>query len=170
VIDVDTAKSLGAGRPGEICLRGPTTMLGYLNRPKETAEAIDKEGWYKTGDFGHIDQEGFIYITGRITEMIRVDGKPIPPTEWERVIRSHPKVADCAVVAIHHKEKGHLPKAFVVAADAALTENDVLDLVSERLPAAMYLRGGVSFVREIPKSPAGKVLRLSLLERKSPDA
>lgn len=62
--------------------------------------------------------------------MIRVDGKPIPPTEWERVIRSHPKVADCAVVAIHHKEKGHLPKAFVVAADAALTENDVLDLVS----------------------------------------
>uniref|UniRef100_A0A915DNB9 Uncharacterized protein n=1 Tax=Ditylenchus dipsaci TaxID=166011 RepID=A0A915DNB9_9BILA len=147
------------GMPGELHYRGPTIMMGYFNRPEATAETIDSEGWMKTGDVGYLDKDNFLYIIDRRKELIKVKGFQVAPAELEDVLLSHPNIKDCAVIGVPDRFSGELPKAYVVKANENLNEQEVLDFIKDKLAYYKHLKGGVEFIEEIPKSPAGKILR-----------
>uniref|UniRef100_A0A1I8A4K2 AMP-binding domain-containing protein n=1 Tax=Steinernema glaseri TaxID=37863 RepID=A0A1I8A4K2_9BILA len=159
VVDTSTGKSLGPEEKGEICVRGPSRMLGYLNRPQATAEVIDDSGWLRTGDIGYVDKSGFLFIVDRLKELIKVKGLQVPPAELEDVLLAHPMIKDAAVIGIPHDKDGEQPMAFVVRATESLCEEDVKKFVAERLARYKHLTGGVQFLSQIPKSPSGKILR-----------
>ena len=113
VVDPETGADLDVGGTGELWLRGPMVMKGYLNRPDATAETIDPDGWLHTGDIGHVDERGHWYISDRMKELIKVKGFQVPPAELEALLVTHPAVADAAVIGIPDDKAGELPKAFV---------------------------------------------------------
>jgi acyl-CoA synthetase (AMP-forming)/AMP-acid ligase II len=159
VVDVETGAELGPHEEGEICLRGPQVMLGYLNRPEATAESIDSEGWLHTGDIGYADAEGYFYIVDRAKELIKYKGYQVAPAELEALLLTHPLIADAAVVPFPDDEAGEVPKAFVVLKESgALTEAEVMEHVAARVGPHKRIRR-VEFTGQIPKSPSGKILR-----------
>jgi acyl-CoA synthetase (AMP-forming)/AMP-acid ligase II len=165
VVSVETGEELGAGERGEICVRGPQVMKGYLNCPEATTQTIDADGWLHTGDIGYADDEGFFYVVDRAKELIKFKGLQVAPAELEAVLLTHPSVADAAVIPSPDEEAGEVPKAFVVVKDGhGLTEGEVLSHVAERVAPYKKIRR-VEFVAQIPKSPAGKILRRLLVER-----
>ena len=163
VIDVATGVELGPGEDGEICVRGPQVMHGYLNRPEATANMIDADGWLHTGDIGHADADGWFYIVDRVKELIKYKGMQIAPAELEAVLLSHPGIADAAVIPVSDEHAGEVPKAYVVAR-GALTGEEVMAYVAERVAPYKRLRQ-VEITDAIPKSPSGKILRRVLVER-----
>ncbi|MDQ3918946.1 MAG: 4-coumarate--CoA ligase family protein [Acidobacteriota bacterium] len=165
VVSVETGRELGAGERGEICVRGPQVMKGYLNCPEATAQTIDADGWLHTGDIGYADDEGFFYVVDRAKELIKFKGLQVAPAELEAVLLTHPSVADAAVIPSPDEEAGEVPKAFVVVKDGhGLTEGEVLSHVAARVAPYKKIRR-VEFLAQIPKSPAGKILRRLLVER-----
>jgi acyl-CoA synthetase (AMP-forming)/AMP-acid ligase II len=169
VVDVGTGRDVaGPGRDGELWIRGPQIMKGYLNHPEETADAIDREGWYHTGDVGHVDDDGFFYIVDRTKELIKYKGLQVAPAELEAVLLVHPAVLDAAVVRSPDEEAGEVPKAFVVlkpdAAARTVTADALMAFVAERVAPHKRVRR-VEFVDQIPKSASGKILRRLLVER-----
>ncbi|KAI1727779.1 AMP-binding enzyme domain-containing protein [Ditylenchus destructor] len=162
IVDIESRKPLPLGATGEICIRGPTIMLGYLNRPDCTAEVIDEEGWLKTGDIGYQDEEGWTYVVDRLKELIKVKGFQVAPAELEDLLLSHHLIQDVAVIGIPDKVSGEVPKAFVVKTDPSLTEKDVMDFVKDKVAVYKQLKGGVEFLDSIPKTPSGKILRRML--------
>ncbi|CEF60576.1 Acyl-CoA synthetase family member 2,mitochondrial [Strongyloides ratti] len=167
IVDVETGKEQNIGEKGEIWLRGPTIMLGYYKKQHETDEMIDRNGWLRTGDIGFVDKHNNLFIVDRIKELIKVKGLQVAPAELEDILLSHPKVQDCAVIGIPDNDAGELPKAFVVKKDKTLNEKDVYDYVANKVAHYKHLKGGVEFIDEIPKSPAGKILRRFLREKVS---
>ncbi|TKR73803.1 hypothetical protein L596_021071 [Steinernema carpocapsae] len=157
--DPKTGKDLGIGERGEVCIRGPTIMMGYLNRPQATAEMIDDQGWLRTGDIGYVDKDGYLFIVDRLKELIKVKGLQVPPAELEDLLFTHSKIEDAAVIGVPDEKDGEHPMAFVVRSEESLTEKEVLDYVKERVSHYKQLKGGVVFIREIPKAPSGKILR-----------
>ena len=165
VVSVETGEELGAGERGEICVRGPQVMKGYLNCPEATAQTVDADGWLHTGDIGYADDEGFFYVVDRAKELIKFKGLQVAPAELEAVLLTHPSVADAAVIPSPDEEAGEVPKAFVVVKDGhGLTEGEVLSHVAAHVAPYKKIRR-VEFVAQIPKSPAGKILRRLLVER-----
>ncbi|KAJ2610663.1 4-coumarate--CoA ligase [Coemansia sp. RSA 1285] len=125
-LDPETGKEMGVGERGELCIRGITVMMGYLNRPKETADAIDSDGFLHTGDIGYINETGHVFITDRIKELIKYKGLQIAPAELESLLMDHPRVADAAVVGVNDKKRdSEVPRAFVVPDDLGLLLPDV---------------------------------------------
>ena len=114
VVDPETGDDLGVGEDGELWIRGPNVMKGYLNNPDATAATIDGDGWLHTGDIGHVDADGYWFIVDRVKELIKVKGFQVPPAELEALLLTHPAVADVAVIGIPDEEAGERPKAFVV--------------------------------------------------------
>src|SRR6185295_14461354 len=114
VIDLCTGELLPANKEGEVCVRGPQIMRGYLNRPDATAATVDAEGWLHTGDIGYADAEGHFFIVDRAKELIKYKGFQVPPAELEALLLTHPCVADAAVIPCADDEAGEIPKAFVV--------------------------------------------------------
>jgi acyl-CoA synthetase (AMP-forming)/AMP-acid ligase II len=163
VVDVATDKELGVGEHGEICIRGPQVMKGYLNRPDATANMIDRDGWLHTGDIGYADEHGCFFIVDRLKELIKYKGMQIAPAELEAVLLSHPQVADAAVIPIPNEESGEVPKAFVVLRGDA-SPDAVQAFVAERVAPYKKLRA-IEVIDQIPKSPSGKILRRVLVER-----
>ncbi|KAK0427348.1 hypothetical protein QR680_010180 [Steinernema hermaphroditum] len=159
IIDPQTGKDLERNQRGEVCLRGGTVMVGYLNRPQATAQTIDDEGWLHTGDVGYVDDDGYTFIVDRLKELIKVKGYQVPPAELEDLLLTHPSIKDCAVIGVPDEASGEIPMAFVVRKDEAVNEKEVMDFVKERVSHYKQLKGGVQFIREIPKSPSGKILR-----------
>ncbi|MBA9005407.1 class I adenylate-forming enzyme family protein [Thermomonospora cellulosilytica] len=161
VVSLETGEPVGPGETGEIQARSPSLMAGYL--PAEaTAEAFD-DGWYRTGDVGHVDADGWVRLTDRSKEMIKVRGFQVAPAEVEAVLHGHPAVADCAVFGVPDEADG---EAVVAAVQAAreVDPGELVALVGERL--ASYKRPSrVVLVPEIPRLPSGKVLRRVLKER-----
>jgi 4-coumarate--CoA ligase len=155
------------GEPGEILARGPQVVMGYLNNPKATKETFDEDGWLHTGDVGSIDAEGMITILDRIKELIKVKGVGVAPAELEDLLLGHPKVEDCGVVGILDDYAGELPKAFVVlkpgVAESTDTGKDIVDFVKNKKVRYKWVKE-VEFVKEIPKSASGKILRKILRE------
>ncbi|VDM48741.1 unnamed protein product [Toxocara canis] len=159
IVDVKTGKECPQGTSGEIWVRGPTIMLGYLNKPQSTAEAIDDEGWLHSGDIGYLDEKGYLFVVDRLKELIKVRGFQVPPAELEDILISHPQIRDAAVIGIPDKTAGELPRAYIVRASNVLTEKEVFEFVKAKVSHYKQLKGGVRFVNEIPKSASGKILR-----------
>jgi len=166
IIDIKTGdECTSPGQQGEIWLRGPTVMLGYLNKPQATAESITPDGWLRTGDIGYVDEQKFLFVSDRLKELIKVKGLQVPPAELEDLLLSHPQIRDAAVIGVPDEAAGELPKAYVVRANDGLTVKEVLDFVAAKVSHYKQLKGGVEFIDEIPKSAAGKILRRMLRDR-----
>jgi acyl-CoA synthetase (AMP-forming)/AMP-acid ligase II len=161
VVDLATGQALGRDQDGELCFRGPQVMAGYLNRPAETAQMLDADGWLHTGDIGHVDDDGYFYVVDRVKELIKYKGLQVAPAELEAVLVSHPAIADAAVVRLPDEAAGEVPKAFVVAT-AQLSAAEVMDYVGERVAPHKKVRA-VEFIDQIPKSLSGKILRRLLM-------
>ncbi len=162
VVDPETGETCPPGKPGEIAIRGPNVMLGYWNRPEETAEVV-REGWFHSGDVGTVDENGYFYIVDRVKDMIVVGGLKVYPSEVERVILDFPGIADCAVVAAPDRVWGEKGIAFVVGGGQAPSEEAIRNHCRERL-AAYKVPAEFSWVDELPRNPAGKVLKTRLRE------
>jgi len=163
IIDVESNEALGPNKTGEICVRGPTIMKGYIGNDEATADIIDGEGWLHTGDIGHYDEDGFFYITDRKKELIKYKGYQVSPTELEQILLTHPDVNDVAVGPVVDETAGEIPKAYVVRKPGStVTEEDIINFLHGKVSTYKYLRGGVSFIDAIPKTHTGKILRRSL--------
>lgn len=162
VVDPDTGFSLGRNLPGEICIRGPQIMKGYLNDPEATAATIDVEGWLHTGDIGYVDDDDEVFIVDRVKELIKVKGFQVPPAELEALLIAHPSIADAAVVPQKDDAAGEVPVAFVVrAADSDIAEEAIKEFISKQVVFYKRLHK-VYFTHAIPKSASGKILRKEL--------
>ena len=153
----------GKSEVGELWVRGPQIMIGYLNKPEETANALPGDGWLRTGDLACHDSEGNVYIVDRLKELIKYKGYQVPPAELEALLLTHDRIADAAVVGIYREDDGEeIPKAFVVTQNGAeLTEQEVMDFVAKRVAPYKKIRA-VEFVPQVPKSATGKILRREL--------
>lgn len=164
IVDPASGQDVDIGEEGEIWIKGPQVMLGYLNNEEATKATIDEDGWLRTGDIGYVDQEGDYFITDRLKELIKYKGFQVPPAELEALLLTHPAVADAAVVGYPDEEAGELPKAFLVAKpDTSPTEQEIKDFVAENVVGYKKVHM-VEFIDEIPKSQAGKILRRMLKE------
>ncbi|XP_015110310.1 probable 4-coumarate--CoA ligase 5 [Diachasma alloeum] len=153
--------NLGLNEMGEIFVKGPQVMTGYFKNVKATEDCMDGE-WFKTGDLGHIDEKGQLFISGRRKELIKVKGLQVSPAELEDLIFGHEKVADVAVIGVPHERLGEAPKAFIVSKpNSKITEEEIKNYVAERLSKHKHI-DQVQFIDKIPKSPAGKILRKEL--------
>jgi acyl-CoA synthetase (AMP-forming)/AMP-acid ligase II len=163
IVDVATGEDLPKSEPGELLIRGPQVMKGYLNQPAATARAIDPDGWLHTGDVARLDEHGAVRIVDRIKELIKYKGYQVAPAELEAMLLTHPAITDAAVIGIADEQAGEIPKAFIVP-NAPLTSEEVIAFVAERVAPHKKLRA-VEIIDEIPKSPSGKILRRVLIER-----
>nr|WP_239062618.1 AMP-binding protein [Streptomyces sp. SID13031] len=151
---------------GEIWIRGPQVMKGYLGRPAETDATIDLDGWLHTGDIGRVDDRGYLYIVDRLKELIKYHGYQVPPAELEAVLLTDTRIADAAVIGVQ-SEGNEVPKAFVVRMPGIeLTEADVIEYVAERVAPYKKVRQ-VEFIDAVPKAASGKILRRELRAREA---
>ena len=157
-------KPLGPNQDGELWIRGRNVMKGYLNKPTETAAVLTTDGWFKTGDIARLDSDGFLFITGRKKELIIMAGEKISPHEIEEVIRQHPAVLLTAVIGVKDPQRGEVPIAFIQL-EPGLTEKptsqEIRIFVRQRLAPYKTPRD-IYFLEEMPRSPAGKVLKRAL--------
>lgn len=163
LVDTATGEVLDENERGEIWIRGPQVMKGYLNNPEATADSIDAAGWLHTGDIGYVDTDGFLYVVDRVKELIKYKGYQVAPAEMEALLLTHPAVADAAVIPSPDEEAGEVPKAFLVLKGEA-TASEIMDWTAEHVAPYKKIRR-VEFVEEIPKSLSGKILRRLLVEQ-----
>ncbi|KAF8315898.1 AMP binding protein [Clavulina sp. PMI_390] len=165
----------GKGIAGELWMRGPTVMKGYLNNPTATKNSITKDGWFKSGDIAIRDDEGYFYIVDRKKELIKYKGFQVPPADLEAVLLTKEDIADCGVIGIDSVEQAtELPRAYVVSTNNAhllanpaarrAFEADVEEWIKSQVARHKWLRGGVQVIEAIPKSASGKILRRELRE------
>ncbi|GAA3018394.1 hypothetical protein GCM10010462_00290 [Microbacterium dextranolyticum] len=160
--EITEVEAEGVTRPGELWVKGPNVMLGYLNRPEATAETIDADGFLHTGDIAVYHEGGYFSIVDRVKELIKYHGYQIAPAELEALLLGHPQVMDAAVIGVLDDEREEIPKAFVVAApDSGLTAEEVMSFVAENVAPYKKVRR-VEFADAIPKSTSGKILRKDL--------
>jgi long-chain acyl-CoA synthetase len=157
----DAGNDLPIGKSGELCVRGPQVMLGYWNRPDETEKVMLPGGWLRTGDIGHMDQAGFVYIEDRKKDMILVSGFNVYPNEVEAIAATHPGILEAAAVAQPDEHSGEVVALFVVRKDPTLTERAVIDFCRQSL-AGYKAPKHVYFKPDLPKSNVGKILRKAL--------
>jgi 4-coumarate--CoA ligase len=159
IVDPVRETDLGPGEEGEIYVRGPQVMKGYLNNPQDTAATIDPDGWLHTGDLGHIDADGHLYVTDRLKELIKYKGFQVPPAELEAVLLRHPDVTDAAVIGLPDEEAGEIPVGYVTLRPGAATgPAEILRFVSSQVAGYKQIRR-LEVIEAIPKSPSGKILR-----------
>ncbi|NJP51340.1 4-coumarate--CoA ligase family protein [Streptomyces sp. SBST2-5] len=162
----DPGKDLGPGESGEILIRGPQVMKGYLGRPDETAAMIDEDGWLHTGDVGHVDEDGWLFVVDRVKELIKYKGFQVAPAELEALLLTHPGIADAAVIGAYDDDGNEVPHAHVVRQPSApgLSEGEVMMYVAERVAPYKRIRR-VTFIDAVPRAASGKILRRELRER-----
>ena len=157
----DDGQALALGQPGEICIRGPQVMAGYWHRAEETAQVMTPDGFFKTGDVGIMDEQGYVKIVDRKKDMVLVSGFNVYPNEVEDVAVLHPGVLEAAVIGVPDAHSGEAVKLFVVRRDPELTKEDLAEFCKEQLTG--YKRPKyIEFRDELPKSNVGKILRREL--------
>ena len=157
----DDGNDVPLGEVGEICIRGPQVMAGYWNRPDETAKVMTRDGFFKSGDMGFMDERGYTKIVDRKKDMILVSGFNVYPNELEEVVAHHPGVLEVAAIGVPDEHSGEVPKLFVVKKDPALTVEALMAYCRENLTG--YKRPKhIEFRTELPKTPVGKILRRAL--------
>lgn len=173
LVDTETGEDItaigddGRTRPGELWVKGPNVMLGYLNKPEATAETLDADGFLHTGDVAVYHEGGYFSIVDRVKELIKYKGYQIAPAELEALLLGHPKVMDAAVIGVLDDDRQEIPKAFIVAApDSGLTAEEVMAFVAGNVAPHKKIRR-VEFVDAIPKSTSGKILRKDLRAREA---
>lgn len=163
VIDVSTGQDIGPNEKGELWVRGPQRMVGYLNNPDATAASIDADGWYHTGDIAYVDEEGYWFIVDRVKELIKYKGMQVAPAELEALLLTHAAVVDAAVIPSPDEEAGEIPKAFVVlGGETQPSAEELMAFVAEQVAPHKKVRQ-VEIVDQIPKSASGKILRRVLV-------
>jgi acyl-CoA synthetase (AMP-forming)/AMP-acid ligase II len=169
VVDLASGEELPAGQSGELVVRGPQVMRGYLNNVEATAVSLEADGWLHTGDVGYIDEAGYLYIRDRVKEIIKYKAYQVAPAELEAILAAHEAVLDAAVVPVPDAESGEMPKALVVlrrgaSASPRPTADELMAYVAERVAPYKKVRR-LEFVESIPRSASGKILRRLLIER-----
>jgi acyl-CoA synthetase (AMP-forming)/AMP-acid ligase II len=164
IVDPDSGEDVAEGERGELWIRGPQVMRGYLNNAEATAATVDEEGWLHTGDIAVVDSDEYFEIVDRLKELIKYKGFQVAPAELEALIITHPQVADVAVIGVPDEEAGELPKAFVVAVGDGFDADALMEWVAGEVAPQKRVRL-VEVVDEIPKSPSGKILRRVLRDR-----
>ncbi|MES9509238.1 4-coumarate--CoA ligase family protein [Streptomyces sp. NPDC000609] len=162
----DDTEDAPAGTDGEILIRGPQVMKGYLGRPEATADMIDADGWLHTGDIGRVDADGWLFVVDRVKELIKYKGYQVAPADLEALLLTHPSVADAAVIGVYDDEGNEVPKAYVVRQPSApdLTADDLMAYVAERVAPYKKVRR-LEFADAIPRATSGKILRRELRDR-----
>ncbi len=161
VIKDDDGKNVATGEAGEICIKGPQVMRGYWNRPDETAQVMTKDGFFRTGDIGIMDEQGYFKIVDRKKDMILVSGFNVYPNEVEDVVVTHPKVFEAAAIGVPDEKSGEAVKVFVVKKDESLTVDELKAFCKEGLTGYKCPKH-YEFRTELPKSNVGKILRKEL--------
>jgi long-chain acyl-CoA synthetase len=161
----DDGNEVPLGQPGEICAKGPQVMVGYWNRPDETAKVMTSDGYFRTGDIGVMTADGYTKIVDRKKDMILVSGFNVYPNEIEEVIASHPGVLECAVIGVDDPRSGEAVKAFIVRKDQSLAAEDVIKFCSTQLTNYKVPKQ-IEFRTGLPKTNVGKILRRELRDEK----
>lgn len=164
IVDNDTGNDVPVGEVGEIWIRGQQVMKGYWKMPEETAKSITPDKWFRSGDAGYMDKDGYVYIHDRVKDMIVSGGENVYPAEVENVLMSHPGIADVAVIGVPHEKWGETPKAIVVrAAGTEATEEEIIAFAQSQL-AKFKCPTSVDFIDMLPRNPSGKILKKDLRE------
>jgi acyl-CoA synthetase (AMP-forming)/AMP-acid ligase II len=162
VVDPGSEEEVATGEPGELWFRTPQLMKGYLNRPEATAQVITEDGWFRTGDMGKVDADGFVYVEDRLKDMIISGGENIYSPEVERVLAEHPAVAEVAIIGVPDDRWGEAVKAVVsLKPDAEATEQELIGWCREQL-AAFKCPKSVDVLEALPRNPTGKILKRDL--------
>ena len=164
IVDPATGADQGPGQEGEVWVRGPQVMLGYLNDPEATARTMDGD-WLKTGDLGVVDEDGYLFIKDRLKELIKVKGFQVAPAEVEAELLVLPGIADAAVIGVPDDDAGEVPMAFVVLSAGATTDTAAIQTSLRKRLASYKVPTRIEFIDAIPKSAAGKILRRVLRDR-----
>ena len=160
IVDPATEEELPSGRVGEIICRTPQNMKGYWGMPDATASALSEDNWFRTGDAGYLDEDGYLYIHDRVKDMIISGGENIYPAEVENVLMGHPAVGDCAVIGVPDERWGETPKAIVVTTED-VSDQEIIDYCRDRL-AHFKCPTSVERREAIPRNPTGKILKRDL--------
>ncbi len=166
-IQDNDGRHLDVEEAGELCVRGPQVMQGYLNNPEETAKVLSEDGWLRTGDIAVVDQNGYVRIVDRKKDMILVSGFNVYPNEVEKVVVAHDGILEVAAVGVDDEESGEVVKLCIVKKDPALTEDEVLNFCKDRLTRYKWPKH-IEFYSELPKSNVGKILRRVLRDKVLP--
>jgi acyl-CoA synthetase (AMP-forming)/AMP-acid ligase II len=159
IVDPASGADLGPEEDGEICVRGPQVMKGYLNNPQATAAMIEPDGWLHTGDLGHLDADGHLYVVDRLKELIKYKGFQVPPAELEAVLLRHPEVTDAAVVGLPDEEAGEIPVGYVTLRPGSpASPEEIMQFAAAQVASYKQIRR-LEVVETIPKSASGKILR-----------
>ncbi|XP_075669222.1 4-coumarate--CoA ligase-like 9 [Castanea sativa] len=162
IVDPDTGHALPPCKQGELWIRGPTIMKGYIGDPEATSATLVADGWLRTGDLCYIDEEGFLFVVDRLKELIKYKGYQVAPAELEHLLQSHPEIVDAAVIPYPDEEAGQVPIAFVVRQpQSSIGEAEIIDFVAKQVSPYKKIRR-VTFVNSLPKSATGKLLRKDL--------
>jgi len=164
IVNPETGKGIAPGGEGELWIKGPQVMIGYLNNEKATQDTLTHDGWLKTGDVAIIDQDGYMFIVDRLKELIKYKGFQVAPAELEAILVAHPNIQDAAVIGKPDDEAGEVPVAFVMTTDPAPNEAQIKEYIASTLAHYKQIHK-VYFVDDIPKSPSGKILRRLLRQR-----
>ena len=164
IVDSDTAKDVPVGEVGEIWIRSRQVMKGYWNMPEETAKSIVKGRWFRSGDAGYFDNDGYVYIFDRVKDMIVSGGENVYPAEVENALMAHPAIADVAVIGVPDEKWGEVPMALVVRKpETTVTEQEIISFARERL-AGFKTPKSVAWIDALPRNPSGKILKKVLRE------
>ena len=160
-MSLKTGKTVGANEDGEVLCRGPQLFLGYYKNEESTAVAT-QDGWYRTGDIGHIDEDGFLYLVDRIADIIVINGEKVYSAEVEAVLITHPAVAEVAVIGAPRPDFGEIPVAYIVVEPGqTVTEQEIIRYCKRELAAYKVVRE-VNFVDCLPRNIVGKLLKTEL--------
>jgi long-chain acyl-CoA synthetase len=159
IFDENSSKELGVDEIGEIVVKGQGLFKGYWEKPEETKKAFDENGWFRTGDLGRCDQDGFFFIVDRLKDMILCGGYNVYPREIEEVLYTHPKILEVAVIGIKDPDRGEVPAAFITLKQGETTEPDEIKAYCKQNMAFYKLPQRVDIVPELPKNATGKILK-----------
>jgi len=164
IVHLQTRQELPQEEVGELLIRGPQVFKGYWENPKATQEVLDENGWFRTKDIVYVDEQGYVYIKGRVDDMINVRGEKVWPREIEEVLKKHKSIKDAAVIAIKHDYFGQAPKAFVITEKGKVSKQELIEFCKKELTKYKVPRE-IEFVNEIPKSHIGKTLHYVLRKK-----
>lgn len=165
IVDPETGAALPPSRTGELWVKGPVIMKGYVDDEEATAATLDSDGWLKTGDLCYINKEGYLFFVDRLKELIKYKGYQVAPAELENLLQSHPDIVEAAVVPFPDEEAGQIPMAFVVKGSGSdVSESQIMEIIAKQVAPYKRIRR-VMFVDSLPKNATGKVLRKELITK-----